>query len=428
MIILDNYFENKSTEEFADTRNSDNGSLSNDLPNKLIIMDPEEKDSLNKNSNTKANMDNPPFVDPEARPTPNTPIQASPVPSDTTPAPIPAVAPAKLSRKDRMAQKDKDNLSVEAAKRGIDLDNPGKEELTDDYKNRLIDATKAAAGQDLADKHAAFVKLLNPPPTVPVPKLDQKALLESEKRQRHARLGDALTAFGEGLQGKTVNPDNFMSTKIQRARDKEFQDYKDATERNKNAKWAWENKNTNDTMDWLDEQIKEEGIDKDRKANLLRLQDQLEKNQKWKELDLAETKRYHTGMLNKSTGKTDKANQPLIVRTEDGVDHSFEPQETSLRRSDVMSHPDQYPELFDKVVVPDTESKTNGETIPGRTTFKLRNGVTTSDILRAHLKNNTPKSSTPVMDKIRAEQANVKAKQGTQPAPAQKTLKPSMFQ
>ena len=314
--------------------------------------------------------------------------------NNTPPVPPMATAPTdpiKLSRKDRMAQQDKDNLRIEAGKRNIDLDNLGKEELTDDYKTRIHDATTTAAGKDLADKHFGFMNLLTPPPNVPVPTLDQKALLESEKRQRRARFSDALTAFGEGLQGKTANPENFASTRIQRARDKEFQDYKDATQKNKNTKWAWENKNTDDVMNWVDEQLKNEKLDANTKEKFQQIKDKNAQDQKNKDRGFKIQEDKNNILRNKKPGGTAKEDRDVNVMTNDGKVHKLTKVEADFEYSNAISNPETLKDDYDRFFVKKDKLDRRGRAIPGEYTYEKRPEVTTNMIIKSSLEHKQKK-------------------------------------
>lgn len=345
----------------------------------------------------------------ESKDAPNFPVDKPSIRLDKiTPPNVTDTPPAESDRQYAKKVGDYKKIATEAGRLGVDMDNADKMPLMDSNKDKITEAVARAYAKDIANGVTNIADSITAPQNEARAKLDQKTLMESARKQRRATLADALYAFGEGLQGRTANPEVFLGTRLQRQRDKQFQDFKDITERNQKTKYLWENQTRKELVDWADEQANNQAHSAEVRAKFQQVADFHRDDQTNKDEDQIETKRYHTGMLNKSSGsgKLSKDEKPLIVRTEDGVDHKFEPKEVSLYRDEVLSNPDQYPGLFDKVVTPDTESKTSGETIPGRTTFKPRNGVTTSDILRAYLKKN--KSSTPVLDKIKAEASQPK--------------------
>lgn len=376
-------------------------------------MDPEEKDSIKKRQGNYT-TDEKPFVDPEARPIAETAAPTTPTQTDMAPVPT----PVKLSRKDRKELQDKEALRVNAQRYGVDIDNPGKEELTDDYANRIKAAVSTAGGEGLATKISGFADMLTPPPKVAAIKPDMAAQLDAEKRQRRARFGDALYAFGEGLQGKTANPDNFVSNRIQRNQDKQFQDYKDATEKNAATKWAWENKNTNDVMDWVDQQLKEENISQDRKDNLERIRDQMKQNAEHQNKVATETERHNRAMEIKPTGAVDKTTLPVTVRTEDGTDHTMTPVEADFAYNQAISHPEILKDNYDGFFTKTNKLDKRGRAIPGEFSYNLKPNVDRKAVIKGYLESqNNQKSSTPVLDKIKAEQAKVQSKTPTaQPA------------
>ena len=205
--------------------------------------------------------------------------------------------------------------------KGIDPNN--LVEATDANKTNLIDAVKGAYSKDIANKLDSISKAYSPPPLVPVPKIDQKKLMELEKKKRRARFGDALTAFGTGLQGGTVNPENFASTKIQRQQDKLFQDYKDATERNRNSKYLYDNQIRKEWIDWADKMQRDETIDKNTKAELQKIADKYRQDMEFKKETAAETARHNKAQENIATLRLSnvKKDKPFMVVGFDGQDY-----------------------------------------------------------------------------------------------------------
>jgi len=121
----------------------------------------------------------------------------------------------KEARKDnRQEKKDAKDIGIvqnTATKHGIDLTNPPAYPLTDTYKETLKNDLSNLVKQEDRDKLSSFVGSIPNPNFVEQPTID----LEEEKRkariQRKAKWADALYAFGEGVQGKVANPDNFVN-------------------------------------------------------------------------------------------------------------------------------------------------------------------------------------------------------------------------
>ena len=142
-----------------------------------------------------------------------------------------------------------------AGEKNVDLNDIGRMPLMDSGKEVITDAVKRSYGRDLATKIQSYSDAVTAPQNEER-KLDVKALMALEKTKRRSRWKDALYAFGEGLQGKTANQDAFVSTRIQRNQDKQFQDFKDVTERNKKTKFLWEDKSRKEMIDWADQEAK----------------------------------------------------------------------------------------------------------------------------------------------------------------------------
>jgi hypothetical protein len=77
---------------------------------------------------------------------------------------------------------------------------------------------KSLSVQNLSDRISAYTQ----PELKKVPELDIKRAMDQERQIRRSRWADALYAFGEGLQGKTANPEAFASTRLQRKKIRTF--------------------------------------------------------------------------------------------------------------------------------------------------------------------------------------------------------------
>lgn len=291
----------------------------------------------------------------------------------------------KPSESDRQYQKkvgDYKNVVSMMKEKGIDPNNPI--EATDANKTNLIDAVKGAYSKDVASKLDSISKAYSPPPSAPVPSIDQKALMELEKKKRRAKFGDALYAFGEGLQGKTANPENFASTRIQREQDKQFQDYKTATEKNRNAKYLYDNQTRKEWIDWADKMQANKAIDQNTKLKLKELADQYRQDMEFKSKTATETVRHNKAMENRPTGsgRAASAKQPKVIKIQTSKKvHELSPEEADLYRSEVIKNPEKYPSVFNKVQKKDQM----GMPIEGEYEYKKRGEIKDLDYTRAYL-------------------------------------------
>jgi len=180
-----------------------------------------------------------------------------------------------LSRK---GQKAKKLLTSDSKRYGIDLDigdnptyNYGKTinpVIASDRPNNITESARNLQSNDPAIAAKGFLDIKGKAPQEKVPELDSKQLTEDAKKQRKARWGDALTGFGQVMQGKTVNTDNWESEKLQRKRDAQFQEYKDITSNNKKVKEVWDAKNRDELIDFLEKQQKTRDLNEREQAKL----------------------------------------------------------------------------------------------------------------------------------------------------------------
>ncbi len=148
----------------------------------------------------------------------------------------------------------------EAGRYGVDLQDISKAPLGDDAKRRITEGIKQGASKEIAEDIEGFSKAYSGPSLETPTALDEEALKESAKRQRKARWVDALYGFGEGLRGRTADPRNLMSTKLERERSQEFQTFRDISERNKKARALWEDQYRGDLIGFLEKRMEEERL------------------------------------------------------------------------------------------------------------------------------------------------------------------------
>ena len=263
------------------------------------------------------------------------------------------------------------NVMKLAASKGVDVNNFGQYPATDSYNDRLSTAFKGAYSKDLADKVNSLNKAYAPPKPEDNPKIDVKHQMGLERQKRKGRWADALYAFGEGLQGRTANKDDFYQNRIQRQQDKEFQDYKDTTDRNNKAKYAYETLNTDKMINWLDQQYKDK-----RNSDLHREQ-------------FEETKKYHEGLLaarkasGSKTGKVDKANQPVRIKTYKKT-YELKPEEVEFYAREAKKNGELIGERFPEFWIKNQKTDKRGEPI-GKASYSLKPNVSNRDLAAAYL-------------------------------------------
>lgn len=223
----------------------------------------EEKDSFNPTEKIETKKDIPPIAK---------------VPSLSNyrePGLMPMREKEILSKKD---QKAKELLVNDARKHNVSLDigdakgfNYGKTinpSTTNEKKDNTAESIKNLQSTDLNVKAKGYSDLQAKAPQQELPKLDSKQLMDDAKKQRRSKLGDKLQAFGTALQGGTYDWDNSNTAKYQRKRDAQFQEYKDIAANNKKVKNAWDSKNREDLINFLETEMKTRDLNEKEQAKL----------------------------------------------------------------------------------------------------------------------------------------------------------------
>lgn len=286
--------------------------------------------------------------------------------------------------------KDYKTIVSEAKSKGIDLNDQEGVPLLDSDKERIIQNVSKLAPKELITNAVNRINTYAQPELKKVPELDQKRLMDQERKIRRARWADALYAFGEGLQGRTANPETFATTRLQRQKDQEFKNYLDVTEKNRIAKNAWNKETTNETIKWLDEQANNERQDRLTREKYAQAAEELKQNLLRKDREFAERQRHNKAMENKPSGKLDKELRPVIVQTAKNT-YELKPEEAARYKGEVLQNSEKYrakyPGLFEKVQETD---KWTGKPIEGKFSYKLNPRIKDIDLIRAYLEDKEP--------------------------------------
>lgn len=331
---------------------------------------------------------------------------------------------------------------VEMAKeKGVDLDNIGEMPLMDSDKGKITEAVKKAYGRELATGIQGISDAITAPQNEARNKIDIKAQMDLEKKKRRSAWADALYAFGEGLQGKTANPENFITTKIQRKQDQQFQDFKDVTERNKKTKFMWEDKSRKEMIDWAEQESKNMQQSEEYRQKMQMLadkyaQDQANFIQEQKNKDRGY--RIQEDRNNISRNKKGKDEKTVKIQTAQKT-YELKPEEAAFYKGEILKKADtlrkKYPGWFTESQSSKTDQLT-GETVKGPITYKLNPEVSDADMIRAYLENKEqPGLNEDAYEQNKASNFDRYRKQkglSTAPAsqdikPQKQTVKPSMF-
>ena len=181
----------------------------------------------------------------------------------------------KAVREQKRIEKDEAVLKPQAGRYNVDLDAFPKGPMTENRKNQITKNVKKLASKEMAEDLDAFAKAYGKPSFEEPPQIDKDEMLKSARKERRAKFGDALYTFGEGLQGRTADPEKLMGTRLERERDKRFSQYKGATERNRLHNAAWESKYREDALAYIDKQLAQENLDKEQALKYQAMRDKL---------------------------------------------------------------------------------------------------------------------------------------------------------
>jgi len=182
----------------------------------------------------------------------------------------------KLTRKEKKDAKLGQQISSEAKEYGVDIDKPivpvgplGAKKKAEIDK-RILDY----AQEDLREGLKKFQSLKKgPEETSPI--LEKDRLKRSLRREKRARFGDILTAFGRSFQGKEIG--QLQAPKIRKERTALYNQYKDAVAQSRKKLSEWESKYTDEQLDYLDSKLKDSKTSELEKQKIKKIKAQIEK-------------------------------------------------------------------------------------------------------------------------------------------------------
>jgi len=228
----------------------------------------------------------------------------------------PAKTPKELRKTAREAKREKrvdDVLSSESSKYGIDLTDLDKNPpLSEDDKVNYAEAVKKMTEKNnISARVQGLIDLYPKAPQERLPELDRKQLEESVRKQRKAKISDAFTAIGMGLQGKDIFPEMLKSNRIKNERDAQFKEYSDIAKKNQQTKQAWNIQNANRTIDFLEGEIKDKNTsEENRRIYQRELEAQKQKREAQHTYTMAEIKaREKAG----ASGRTPRSTSDVVL-------------------------------------------------------------------------------------------------------------------
>jgi cellobiose-specific phosphotransferase system component IIA len=230
-----------------------------------------------------------------------------------------------MPKEDRIAKRDaklNEQLKSEASKYGIDLNT---QYTTPDISKSKADITlpvMSANPTQAVDINNFAAGYVNPNLTGQT-SIDQEALKRQLKKQKIAKIGDVLTALGTGLQGKQVDPSKFASSQMQADREKQYLNYRNIAEANKNAAAIWSDKYRSDLLDFVNKKLSSDKTSEADKAQLELIKAKVEgekaNTSKTKtEEQWLKNKPYYNPNTGNSQSKTPRPSYQIQTKTKDG--------------------------------------------------------------------------------------------------------------
>lgn len=211
----------------------------------------------------------------------------------------------RMNRKAVRDAKDTNMVVGSANDKGIDLNKPYSLPVTDSYRKKLVDELGNHVSEQTKPKLSTFVSSIPNPNYIEPPKINVDEEKRKARIQRAAKWADALYAFGEGMQHRTANPDNFAFNRIQAKRDENFNNFKNISELNKKTASDWEFNSRKETLDWIEKQLASETLSASEAKRYKLLYDQLAQQQKQHE-DEMKMKGKQLGLQGKELGLKEK--------------------------------------------------------------------------------------------------------------------------
>lgn len=350
-----------------------------------------------------------------------------------TPKAIDKTPPAESDREYSGKVKDYKTIVSEAKSKSIDLNNQEGELLLDKDKKELSEKISKAVPKERLSDALSRLDIYSPPELKKVPELDQKRLMDQERKIRRARWADALYAFGEGLQGRVANPETFATTVLQRKKDKEFQNYLDITNKNRDAKNAWIKYVTDDTIKWLDEQANNERIDARERAKYQQLADKYKADLAFKEKELRQKKdiadaanknRLDAAAIRaKAAGKE---NKPVTVKTAQQT-YELKPEEAEFYKSQFINNIEKFASQYPGTIVRREKRNRYGRIFPGEYEYEIAKPIKDSDMIRSVLEEDELKERRNYTSNLFDKASTTQSPKQTPPSQGQ-TKKLSIFQ
>ena len=274
----------------------------------------------------------------------------------------------RINRASVVAAKENNIVSSAANAQGVDVNTPYTYPVTEGYGKKLVDTLSNHLPEEDRPKLSTFIESIPNPNYVSQTAISPEDERAKAKLQRKVRWADALYAFGEGMQGRTANKENMGATRLQRERDKRFQDYKNISEANKATAYNWEVASRKEALDWINRQLDNEALDARERRKYEEAARQLGKELAARE----KIAKRDAGLKSRGLDIEKEKIDPTVARGSVGIngrnyDYDLKasdiPDLSSKAKSD-KEFLDQHPEFFVEYVVGDTVDLNTGMKTP----------------------------------------------------------------
>lgn len=268
----------------------------------------------------------------------------------------------------RAAVKDQRNENVvvdSANQQGIDLNKKPEiphKAMSENYKRNLYREASNLVDDEDKQKLVSFIKSTPGANYKDAPNIDVDAEKRKARAQRIAAVGGAISGFGKGLQGKSMDYSKSLSAQMGNERDQRFKDYKDVTEANKQTETAWKYNTRKEALDWVSKQLEQKNLDESEKKKYKYMYDKLQSEQDalksklgLEREKLAANKKMHDQDLGIEQEKL------RLQKIKDGVPLNQQTQQISDLAMSSQGFKENHPDMFKKEPIYKTQQTTDAQ-------------------------------------------------------------------
>lgn len=151
------------------------------------------------------------------------------------------------------------DVAAEASRFGVDLSKPTDIGPLTQQRKEQIDKDILGAIDDSRKGTMQTIQSLYKAPSQPeMPQLSEEALKRSMRREKRARILDAISAIGQGMQGRDIDTSRFLSSQLRGEREAQYSKYRQAQQAARKGAADWEEGYRNKMIGYLEDQLKQD--------------------------------------------------------------------------------------------------------------------------------------------------------------------------